>query len=105
MGDTIKYSANLLGHLKKYESQFIGLQKLSVELIELSYFNIPLDNTKAINFGEDNKALEIKLTFHQSFDPKGNPYSSPSPFEVYEELRFTLDKAVKEYLLRLGKPI
>lgn len=97
LGDNIRYSADLLKELKDHQSKFPGLEELHVELIELPYHKIGDDNTKSITFLNDNKKLELRLTFHRYYDRNMKVTGVPSPLDVYQRIRFMLNKAATEY--------
>ncbi|EHQ24266.1 hypothetical protein [Mucilaginibacter paludis] len=97
LGDTILYSADLLQQLREFESKFPGLAELDVDLKEIAYQATNHNSTTPIQFLNNNRRLEIKLTFHSYFDPKGKPYDKPSVWMVYNQLRFILNKAADEY--------
>lgn len=97
LGDTIPYSADLLMFLRGYESKFPGLTKLHVELKELPYYQIGYDKTAAIRFLDENKQLEIKLSFHHYYDRNGQKTGSPSVWQVYDQIKLILNRAIDEY--------
>lgn len=91
------YTADLLQLLRSYESKFPGLNSLHLEVKELPYYAIDGHRQEPFDFLADEKRLVIRLTQQKSYDRAGKATGLPSPFMVYSDIRFMLDKAVKQF--------
>ena len=96
------YTADLLAFLKKYEAKFIGLEELKVELREI-HPSLAGRNKNHTQFSIDKKKLTISLEYFQYRNEKGKITGKPNPYDVYQTLKFVLDKAVDEYRIPSNK--
>jgi len=91
------YSANLHDIGKEFENKFGELEALHIELKEVHPESVENQREEPFKFSADKKKCTIKLLFIQYRDTKGKITGKPLPYEVFQQLRFVLNRAVKEY--------
>ena len=79
----------------EYENKFGDAESIIVSINEDFY---PFSNSnRDIIFSDDGKQGNITFKANRYQDKKGNYTVKPLPAEVFNSLRFLLDKAVNEY--------
>jgi hypothetical protein len=92
-----KYTADLLQFLSEYKDKFGQAETLEVSLEEIPYSMLDYKRKAPIHFSDDGKKVTITFTTHRYYDTSGKATGKPDPIDVYRDLRFIMDKAVKEY--------
>jgi len=92
-----KYTADLYQFLCEYKDKFEAAESLNVYLDEIQPSQAEYLKEEPIHISEDGTTLTIKLQFFKYKDNRGRITGKPEPFEMYQQLKFILDKAVKEY--------
>jgi hypothetical protein len=91
------YHANMRSFLVDYADRFSAAESLTVHLNELTYFEISQPRPNPIDFSADGKAITIVYTTHRYYDSSGKETGKISPIEVYQSVKFLLEKAIQTY--------
>lgn len=93
----VSYTANLLQLLTEYKEKFGLAVSLEVYLDEIHYSMLQFDREAPIKFLDAGNKVIIKYSDSKRYDNNGNVIGVKTPFEVFNGLRFILDKAIDEY--------
>jgi hypothetical protein len=92
------YTADLLMVINKHLDGYTDLEELFVELFETPKSTMGIiPDPYPIVFSENGKKCTLKLRQHKLYDKRGKPYSQPDPYEVFQHIRFMLDRMKKEH--------
>lgn len=97
-----QYSFHVWDILLEYKDAFGNAENLEINLTEILPQHIDIKE-KPIIISEDGKSIVINSTHFQYRDNKGKITGKPSPFEVFQTVRFLLNKAVVEYKTKFSK--
>jgi len=90
-----KYSFHVYPFLSEYSNSFGNAESLTLNIDEVQ---IGFEYRKPQSIiSDDGKTIEINVSFSKFCNPKGVITGQPEPAQVFETLRFVLDKVVNEY--------
>lgn len=83
--------------LAGYKDSFGSAKTLKLNLTEILADHAGKFNTKTVDISEDGNSVTINEERFQYKNTKGKMIGKPSPQEVFQTLKFILDRAVHEY--------
>lgn len=98
-----EYGFHYWNILIEYKDSFGNAENLTANFTEILPDFALTSKTKSVEFSEDGSSIEINYETFQYRDKKGKIKGKPSPHDVFESLRFILNRAVKEYAAKFPK--
>lgn len=92
-----EYSAHVYLVAKKYEDRFGGATSLIVHLDEVHYHQLSNPPQPTVSISADGKEIVIHCYSWRHYNNKGNITGLPSQQEVFDGLRFWLNRAATDY--------
>ncbi|MBK9075183.1 MAG: hypothetical protein IPL77_09405 [Flavobacteriales bacterium] len=93
------YTADLRKVLNEFVESFPGLAEIHVTLHEKSYPELNYDLPPKPLFSCAGNIGQVHFTSQRYYNAKGKVTSTPTPFDVFQSLRFCMNRAKEQYAI------